>query len=85
MLLGACWLRLLAVPAGCACWLPAGQGGAPACERHAAGQGTSRTTARPRVPPYLPHARPQRMTASAHAMVVGTTHRYRSKYVTTIM
>lgn len=25
------------------------------------------------------------MTTSTHAMVVGTTHRYRSKYVTTIM
>lgn len=34
----------------------------------------------PRAPRLL-----QRMTASAHAMVVGTTHRYRSKYVTTIM
>ena len=27
----------------------------------------------------------QRMTTSTHAMVVGTTHRYRSKYVTTVM
>jgi hypothetical protein len=34
--------------------------------------------------PRLPPA-PQRMTTSTHAMVVGTTHRYRSKYVTTVM
>jgi hypothetical protein len=27
----------------------------------------------------------QRATTSVHAMVIGTTHRYRSKYVTTVM
>lgn len=35
-----------------------------------------------RLPPV---AASQRMTTSTHAMVVGTTHRYRSKYVTTVM
>ncbi|KAL4859538.1 SNF1-related protein kinase regulatory subunit beta-2 [Chlorella vulgaris] len=33
----------------------------------------------------LNHIYLQRMTTSTHAMVVGTTHRYRSKYVTTVM
>ncbi|PSC67363.1 SNF1-related kinase regulatory subunit beta-2 isoform B [Micractinium conductrix] len=33
----------------------------------------------------LNHLYLQRMTTSTHAMVVGTTHRYRSKYVTTVM
>jgi 5'-AMP-activated protein kinase regulatory beta subunit len=33
----------------------------------------------------LNHIYLQRMTTSTAAMVVGTTHRYRSKYVTTVM
>lgn len=33
----------------------------------------------------LNHIYLQRMTTSTNAMVLGTTHRYRSKYVTTVM
>ncbi len=39
----------------------------------------------PAMPGCNPLLRLQRMTTSTHAMVVGTTHRYRSKYVTTVM